>query len=183
MTFEFVDESTFTRFFNAHKETIYQDDFAFSLKDILSPEEKEKRSQNAGKLKDMERYHLFAKKDGEVIGWSFGIQKGADDFFMRNSAVFPAHRRSGVYSAMLERSVQYLSDRGFQRIYSLHKMANNPILIAKLKFGFVLTGFRISDRNGCMAELTYFTNEKRKALYEVRVGSRKLDGEMSQYLV
>ena len=183
MTFEFVDEPTFTNFFHAHKKTIYQNDFAFSLDGILSPEEKAKRSEHAGKLKDVERYHLFAKKEGEVIGWSFGMQKGADDFFMRNSAVFPAHRRSGVYTGMLERSVQYLSELGFQRIYSLHKMANNPVLIAKLKFGFVLTGFRISDRNGCMAELTYFTNEKRKALYEVRVGSRKLDEEMSQYLV
>lgn len=183
MTFEFVEEAIFSKFFKENRKSIYKDDFAFSLEGILSIEEKEKQAINNSNLNELERYFLLAKEGDEIIGWSFGIQKGGDDFFMRNSAVMPAHRRRGVYSGMLDRAVSYIADKGFQRIYSYHKMANNPVLIAKLKFGFVLTGFKVSEKNGCMAELTYFTNEKRKNLYEVRVGSRKLDEETMGHIV
>lgn len=162
---------------------MYKEDFAFSLDGILSAGEKQKRVENGKKLKGLTQYFLLAKKEGEIIAWSFGVQKSADEFFMRNSAVLPSYRRSGVYTAMLDKAVNFAAEQGFQRIYSYHKMSNNAVLIAKLKFGFVLSGFKVSDRNGCMAELTYFTNPKRKALYEIRVGAKKPDKEAMQHIV
>ena len=181
--YEFVAKEVCLEFFERHRKAIYKDDFGFSLKGILSASEKEQKAQNAAQLNAAHSYYLIAFADGEPVGWSFGTQRSGDEFFMRNSAVLPAFRRSGIYTGMLERVVAHLRDKGFQRIYSIHKMANNPVLIAKLKFGFVLTGFKISDRNGCMAELTFFTNEKRKELYQIRVGSRRLDEEAMGHLL
>jgi hypothetical protein len=78
---------------------------------------------------------------------------------------------------MMAKVIDLLSGLGFQRIYSKHKMSNNQILIPKLKFGFMITGFEVNDVFGNLVVLSYYTNPTRRALLEVRMGSMKLDAE------
>lgn len=172
ITYEFVDEAELMRFYQAVEHTIYQGEFTLSVSGLLNEEEREMRVQNAARMDALARYFLLAKVDGAPVGYSFGIQRNADDFYMRNSGVLPEFRRLGIYTGMLEKAVEWIVGLGFQRIDSYHKLSNSPILMAKLKFGFVLSGFKVSEKNGCMAILTYYVKEERKALYEVRAGSR-----------
>ncbi len=177
ITYEFIDGKTFSIFFNKNRDEIFKDDFDFNIEAILSTEEKEKRRNNFEGYGNIKRYYLIAKDKETIVGWSFGIQKSGEDFYMVNSAVFPAYRRKGIYTTLMKHAVERITELGFQRIYSRHKMANNHILIPKLKFGFIITGFDITPIFGNLVELSYYINPKRKELLEIRIGSKKITEE------
>jgi len=128
-------------------------------------------------MSGIHRYYLVAQMKDEIIGWSFGMQKSAEDYYMINSAVFPEYRHQGIYTQMMKMAVDLVSKLGFQRIYSRHKMSNNHVLIPKLKFGFTITGFEVNDIFGNLVVLSYYTNPVRRELLEIRIGTKKLDSE------
>ncbi len=177
ITYTFTDSHTFQPIFLNNRHKIFKDDFDFDIDQVLSEEEKTKRRVNFAPLKDIEKYYLLAKAGEELVGWSFGIQKSAEDFYMVNSAVFPAYRKQGIYTTMMEQAIDYVTNLGFQHIYSRHTMSNNAILIPKLKYGFIITGFEVSDTFGTLVRLSYYPNAKRRELMEIRMGARKMDEE------
>ncbi len=181
--YKFVEAAECIPFFSEHRSKVFSNDFDFDIGKALSDEEKQKRKNHFSRLKDTIRLYLVAKSEGQIIAWSFGIQKSADDYYMINSAVLEGYRQEGIYTKMLEKTVEKLTEIGFQRIYSLHKMSNNAILIAKLKFGFMITGFEVTDTFGNLVELSYYTNPIRRELLEVRMGSRKLSDDKRQFIV
>jgi hypothetical protein len=74
----------------------------------------------------------------------------------------------------MELAMEHITDLGFQRIYSRHKMSNNAVIIPKLKAGFVITGFEVAMMYfGNLVELSYYTNPRRRELLEVRTGMRR----------
>jgi ribosomal protein S18 acetylase RimI-like enzyme len=173
ITYEFISPTEFLAFFKLKRNQIFSDDFDFDIEAILSTEEKEKRKHNWKSLADIHRYYLVAKVEEKIVGWSFGMQKSAEDYYMINSAVLPEYRRQKIYSKMMKKVVELLSNLGYQRIFSRHKMSNNKILIPKLKFGFIITGFEVNDVFGNLIVLSYYTNPDRRALLEVRMGTMK----------
>lgn len=177
ITYEFIPQTDFLAFFKLNRKQIFLDDFDFDIEQVLSNEEKEKRKHNSKGLEHIHRYYLLAKVNNEIVGWSFGMQKSAEDYYMINSAVLPEYRRQNIYSQMMAKVLDLLSGLGFQRIYSRHKMSNNKILIPKLKFGFIITGFEVTDVFGNLVVLSYYTNPTRRALLEVRMGTMKPDAE------
>ena len=116
---------------------------------------------------------LFYKE--ELIGWSYGWHGGvqAATYYMANSCVFPEFRRKGYYSKMLEKVLEIANELGFQVVISRHVAANNPVIIAKLKLGFKVTGMELSEIHGNLICLTYFNNKHREEAYEVRSGYKK----------
>lgn len=180
--YKFIEAAEFLPFFRTNRNKVFGNDFDFDIKKVLSDQEKELRQNHFNRLKDIVRNYLVAELNGEIIGWSFGMQKSAEDYYMINSAVLDDYRKQGIYSQMLEKTVDKLTDLGFQRIYSRHKMANNAILIPKLKFGFVITGFEVTDVFGNLVELSYYTNPIRRELLEIRIGSRKLSDDKAQFI-
>jgi len=180
--YEFIEGKDFFEFFRKHRSDIFEADFDFRIEDILSDEEKEKIRENR-KFIQPQHYHLVAKCEGKIIAWSFGMQKTHEDFYMINSAVFPEYRRQGIYTKMMQKGVDKVTEMGFQRIYSIHKMSNNNILIPKLKFGFVITGFEVNPRFGSMVVLSYYTNKRRRELLDVRVGSRRIGEEDMKLII
>lgn len=177
ITYEFIESTEFATFFRLNRSRVFSNDFDFDIEKVLSDEEKKKRKKNWTSLANIHRYYLVAKDNQKIVGWSFGMQKSAEDYYMINSAVFSEYRRQKIYSNMMKKVVARLSNLGFQRIYSRHKMSNNQILIPKLKFGFIITGFEINDVFGNLIELSYYTNPMRRELLEVRMGTMKLDSE------
>jgi ribosomal protein S18 acetylase RimI-like enzyme len=179
ITYSFVDGKEFREFFRKNRQKIFKADFDFNISPILSENEKENRAEHWKRQWGFQQnYYLIAKDQKKIVGWSFGSQVNGDDFYMINSAVFPKYRKQGIYSIMLRRVVKHVSRLGFQRIYSRHKMSNNEILIPKLKFGFVITGFQINDQFGNLVELSYYLNKKRRELLEVRIGSKKITDDI-----
>jgi len=167
----------FSTFFRENRSKVFSNDFDFDIEKVLSDQEKEKRKNNWEAFRGIHRYYLVAKVKDEIIAWAFGMQKSAEDYYMINSAVLPNYRRQGIYTQMMKMAVDLVSRQGFQRIYSKHKMCNNHILIPKLKFGFIITGFEVNDTFGNLVELSYYTNPVRRELLEIRIGTKKPDSE------
>lgn len=114
----------------------------------------------------------------ECVGWSWGFQESAFRFYMCNSAVFPKHRRKGLYTMLMGEMIKRVTELGFQEIYSKHRATNNSVLIAKLKAGFVINTLQVTDSHGVMVHLVYFPNKLRNKMLDYRVGQTKPDDEI-----
>lgn len=130
-------------------------------------------------------YHLkIALLDGDqLVGWSEGWQDAnePDTFFMAASLVLPAYRRQGFYEALTTKTLEIARRDGFQAVSSGHVVTNNPILIAKLKLGFHISGFELNARWGTMVRLIYHLNEMKEKAFAYRAGS-KADPEIETVL-
>ena len=172
ITYHFLTPEEFFPFFRENRPKVFTGEFNFAIESVMTEVEKEK-VRNMPKMENIQRYQLIAKDGDNIIGWSFGQQKSYDDFYMVNSAVFPEYRRQGIYTKLMELAMKHITELGFQRIYSRHKMSNNTVIIPKLKAGFVITGFEVNDVFGNLVELSYYTNLRRRELLEVRTGMRR----------
>jgi GNAT superfamily N-acetyltransferase len=108
----------------------------------------------------------FAAFAGDVlIGATVGWQDAPDRFYMALSIVAPAHRRHGVYTRMVEAVIAAARKSGFAEIASRHRPDNAAVLIAKLRLGFVVTGYETSAVFGDLVKLTLpLTAARRRAL-------------------
>jgi ribosomal protein S18 acetylase RimI-like enzyme len=116
------------------------------------------------------RINLALYHKGEFVGWSWGYQQNSLSFYMCNSAIFPNHRRKGLYTILMNEVVKRAVAKGFQSIYSRHIMTNNDVIIAKLKAGFKITAMELSERFGTMVHLTYFPQKTRQEILDFRSG-------------
>lgn len=121
---------------------------------------------------------LFYKN--KFVGWSWGFQETATVFYMCNSAILKQHRRKGLYTYMMNEILKRVSAKGFMRIYSRHIITNNDILISKLKAGFKITNFELSDRFGTMVHLSYFPQKIRNDILDFRSGYKRPDKKMKK---
>lgn len=121
---------------------------------------------------------LFYKN--KFVGWSWGFQETATVFYMCNSAVLKEHRRKGLYTILMNELVSRASEKGFMSVYSRHIITNNDILIPKLKFGFKITNFELSERFGTMVHLTYFPQKTRRDILDFRSGYKRPDKKMKK---
>ncbi len=123
-----------------------------------SPLERQNQARHLLELRHAlpHEYFLFRHRQERVIGWSFGYLRGQADFFMSWSGVLPAFQRQGIYSAFLNQLLPFLKEVGYQRVVSKHMVNNNPVLIAKLKAGFIFTGFSMDEQLGAQLHLTYY---------------------------
>ncbi len=154
----------------------------FRLMDALNEEEKGKVKTLQARLGSPLQLRLGLFHNGAFVGWCAGHQESSEAFYMRNSAVFPEHRRRGLYSALLTETLRRLSGLGFQRIYSRHSASNNAVIIPKLKAGFTITALEVTDSFGVLVHLTYLPHPLRRKMMEYRVGDVKPDDEIRTHL-
>lgn len=181
-TIRTMTDEEFRPLIDEHWPPIFSGKPRLALNAILSEEEnmriKQLRETMGSPL--MLRYGVF---DGDAfVGWHFGEQKSASEYYMRNSAILPAYRRHGLYSSLLRFVVDDLVKRGFQTITSRHTAVNNAVIIPKLKLGFVITGFELSDVFGTLVNLTYFTNPGRRKVLAFRAGEEQADADVRHWL-
>ena len=172
----------FRPLWETHHSQIFGDRMRLNLDAVLSDAE---RAATAALRQSMGtpltlRYGLF--KGEEFVGWHIGDQKSPSEFYMRNSAVLPGHRRRGLYSSLIDHVVNDLTARGFQIISSRHTAVNNAVIIPKLKLGFVITGVELSDMFGMLVNLTYIANAGRRKVLEFRAGEILPDQDMRKWL-
>jgi hypothetical protein len=172
-----LTEEEFKPLFATHRHLAFEDTHSYEFRDILS-------SAELGHLKELGQamgtpYKLYLgifDKDDTFVGWSWGFQENAATYYMVNSAVLEKHRRKGLYSLLVRRSVEILSKKGFQLIYSRHCATNNAVIIPKLKAGFIISKMEIDDRFGILIHLHYYTNAMRRKIMDYRAGQSKPDG-------
>ncbi len=110
-------------------------------------------------------------RDGDRVAGSFvGKQETDAAYRMWHTNVHPDYRRRGIYRLILEGTIAYTSELGFDTILSEHAPGNNPVLIAKLGAGFRIVGMDVEPMVGVSVNLCYFHNSDQLAAYEYRCG-------------
>lgn len=114
-------------------------------------------------------FRLGAYDGEELVGWTYGWMERNNVFYMANSGVLPAHRRRGIYTSLLDAIRKYALAQGASCICSRHSVVNNPVMIAKLRAGFHVSGLSHSAQMGTLVELTLHLSDAREALFRQRV--------------
>ena len=115
---------------------------------------------------------------GEAIGVYTGYHAQGRLYWMFTSAVAPSHQRKGIYAALLNAVMGYGKAAGVSALLSQHRADNNPILIAKLKAGFLISSFKISGP-GLTVELALPLRAGLEQAHRFRV---KAETELAQML-
>jgi GNAT superfamily N-acetyltransferase len=105
---------------------------------------------------------------GALVGWSYGWMERTKSFYMANSGVVAGHRRQGIYSALLEAVREQALSQGAVALRSQHSVLNNPVIIAKLRHGFHVSGLSLSAQMGTLVELTCHFSGARQEMYRDR---------------
>lgn len=111
-------------------------------------------------------YFVFYDDKEEPIGFSSGCLQDVYTFFMEWSGILPAYQRQGLYATFLAKLLAYLKELGIERVTSNHMGTNRPVLIAKLKAGFNVTGVTLDERWGMQVWLTCFLTKERQQGFE-----------------
>ena len=148
----------------------------------MTDEEKQKRKELFSLIKSKFILRIFIMKGDEIVGWHIGRQMDEEQYHMSNTGIFKEHQGKGIYRVFLQKMLEMLKEKGFQKAVSRHHASNNNILVPKLKAGFVITGFEIDERYGIFVLLSYVFNEKRLRAYQFRTGSLRPDDDLKKYL-
>lgn len=178
-----MSHEEFVLLWDKYAESIFDDNSQiFRVQDWLSDQEKESIKTLRSFMGTPFQLRLGVFYNNNFVGWSAGHQESAETYYMRNSAVLPEHRKKGLYTALLNETLQILQSKGFQKIYSRHSSTNNDVIIPKLKAGFKITSLEVSDMFGVLVHLTYFSSELRRKMLVYRVGDIKPDNEIKKCL-
>ena len=110
-----------------------------------------------------------AYSDEQLVGWSYGWFERPDTFYMANSGVLPSHRRVGVYSQLVRAIVEHAQTHGAATIQSRHSVLNTPVIVAKLKLGFIIAGTNFSAHMGLQVQLVHHVSPARADVFHHRV--------------
>ncbi len=164
ITAEAVNSQTLNAIWSVFDQA-FHDDLMVSFRTPPEREAQQTPLKRAFASAHHERF-IFYTQNRQIAGWSWGDMRDTESFFMTNSGILPAYRQRGIYSAFLKQFIAYLTACGYERIVSAHQINNRPILIAKLKAGFTVTGFDLDERWGAQVVLTYFTHIDRTQGFE-----------------
>ena len=112
-------------------------------------------------------FRVAAFNDEILVGWTYARSEGTT-LQMVNSGVALAERRNGVYTQLVKLVIAHAQATGFSTILSRHAANNNAVIIAKLKVGFMVSGFEYSEVYGPLVRLTYLVGNLRRQLYRKR---------------
>lgn len=178
-TYATLDSQQFGPLFNRYRPVVfgqafdYQPEETYNAHEILSVRRLQQQMNTRYRL----RLGIFYQQT-DFIGWSAGWQRDNDVYYMANSGIVPAHQNRGIYSHVLPVLLELVKTEGFQIIESRHTASNNRVIIPKLKAGFVLSGFEVSDQFGTLVWLRYYFNETRRRMFHFRTGEVAPDDEL-----
>ena len=116
-----------------------------------------------------ERVRTDGSGTTELVGGYWGSQDTEGRYAMVVSVFASAYRGRGLYTALLPRVVEAARASGFREMYSRHRADNNPILISKLKAGFVIAGFEVAPRWGLCITLRKHLFDSFALVHEYRI--------------
>lgn len=177
-----IKEMTAEEFFPQFRkiyDSLFGEDHTFFPDSYFSDAEKMQQKILKDRLGDPYKIFLGVfSPQNEFIGFSFGFQETQETFYMMASAILPEHRGKGLYNELLKIVINKCKAEGFQKISGTHCATNNPVLIAKLKAGFIFSKIELSDMFGTIIHLVYFTNPLRRKVMDYRSGLHVPDAEL-----
>ena len=173
-----MPDDVFWPIFKAHRSTLFAHDFSVNLNAHCKPVSDQAAQYAQGPLDALYHLNILVYHKNEVAGWVWGRQIDKDNFYLVNAAVFPAHRRKGLYTRLLAHLIAKVSGMGFLVITSRHVLTNNAVLIPMLKAGFVITGMELNPAFGMIANTTYFCSPLARKVADFRAGQVAPDAEL-----
>ncbi|MEM7037304.1 MAG: GNAT family N-acetyltransferase [Bacteroidota bacterium] len=167
-----VEEAEIHAVFGQYMAKMFGDSIRFQPETIWTAEEVVQMKDQKQAYEEFFTIRFVIYHEEEFVGWMTGREENYETFYMENSGVLPKWRGKGVYSAMMKEMMKLAKEKGYQIIKSRHNATNNAILVPKLRAGFLITGFELSDRYGTMIHLSYFLNPKRREVMDMRSGFR-----------
>jgi hypothetical protein len=165
VSFRVVDDFPEPAFSALKREAFADYETSRLLTDVLMREEAAPPKVSAADAGSL-RIGCFRGED--LVAWTYARPSGARELVMINSGVAATDRRAGVYSRLVKMVIDHASTSGYVSIASRHAANNNPVIIAKLKLGFFVSGFEYSEVYGPLVRLTYLVGELRRALHQSR---------------
>lgn len=161
----------------------FSDTFTYSVFDVRTEHE----LQAFPRLKDSFRKREFIflgafNESDELMGYSISFQMRSLELYTQTSVVLPEHRRKGIYTELTKNILRLAGEKGYQMVTSNHVASNNSVIMAKLKLGFYISGFELVDDFGALVKMTYFLNEKRTRMFNVRTALRRPDQDLRELL-
>ena len=179
---ESISKNVYDSFRKIHEPLIFPNRFDINVQDALSPVEHQSAISLGKDLGNPFELRLGLFHGKKMIGWSYGIQISADTFRMVTTGIEPDYQRRGIYSALLGILANHIQGKGFQCIFSRHYATDNQVIIPKLRFGFLISGFELTDEYGLLLRLSYFFNKTRRKILHVRSGLQQLDDEVRRLI-
>ena len=177
-----TDNAQFQKFFDKYVKAVFSGTGALDINEVLTEQEKISIKKLSENLEKIYRLRVYILKGNKKIGWFFGRQADSETFYMTNTGIFKKYRNLGIYKKMLPVIIEIIKKKGFQKISSCHNVFNNHVIVAKLKAGFIITGFEIRDIFGLIVQLTYFFNKVRDKVIRYRAGAITPDKQLKQIL-
>jgi GNAT superfamily N-acetyltransferase len=171
-------EEEFEEIFRTHRSEVFAETIDLFPERYLSDKEKSEIEALRGRMGNPFRLRLGIYQGETLAGWFTGFQADAARFYMANTGIFPQHQGRGIYKALLPRILDRVRAEGFQIAWSRHTATNNRVLVPKLKAGFLITGFELSDVFGLLVHLSYFMNPLRRKILDYRAGQTAPDAEL-----
>jgi GNAT superfamily N-acetyltransferase len=107
----------------------------------------------------------------KLVGWSHGHLPQAGVFYVSSSAVEHEYRRQGIYTRLIAAMELEARALGCTRIDSNHRAANAPVLIAKMKIGYVIVGTEFTGEMGLLVKLSKQLDPRREEIFQARAGT------------
>lgn len=167
-----LSNESFAALYSEREERYFTSSTRVDIDADMSDELRERVAERRRAYPRAERFQWGIINADEIVGWTFAQQSDQDTLLMRNTAIDPAHRGKGLYTALLPIVIEYARSEGYQLIQSTHLAANNEVIVPKLKAGFIITGLNVNEKFGLTVTLTYFLTEGRRRLALNRIGFR-----------
>lgn len=171
----------FRPFFLEHRPYVFPDDHSAQVDSLLSEEEYDATMRLGMRMNGLFRLAQIIRTEEDVVGWSWGLQRDREEYYMVNSAIFEPFQGQGIYKALLPLLMQRLKQEGFQYVTSRHNPENEAIIKAKMDYGFRPTGVDVTDRYGPLLLLGYYFNEKRQAFLDAQIENTDMYSVVNEY--
>jgi|GEM_PF-279545 len=169
-----LDRKTYDEFWKRHGEEIFAHEVEFRFFTLLGEQSLARLAQRDAAYQGGPKWTFGIWAGNELVGIHSGQQKEHAVYHMGISGVLPAWRRRGCYAALLSHVLAFAAAEGFEGVSSRHNAVNNPVLIAKLRAGFFISGFEVNDVQGLLVHLMHYFNEDRRRVHAFRTGARGL---------
>jgi GNAT superfamily N-acetyltransferase len=161
--------------FEAEMRQHYPPEVFFELEQVLSERDRHAVALLKEALPPRVADPIAVRLDGVLAAMFFGAAGIRGEYWMISTVVKPDHRRRGLYAAVVDRVVAYARDAGFVSVVSQHAPNNLPVMIAKLKAGFVIEALEIDARVGPSVRLRRYLHPAYDQAFAYRCGEASLD--------
>lgn len=177
-----VDDRTIGEILKNNRKIMFPNTVDFNRYAIFSEHEKESIKTKKNRRQPPLRLSYVLEQEGNLVGWCTAYEKDVDEWYMHNTGIFKAHRKKGLYTAVLKLMIEYAKENGYLKISSTHNATNNAVIIPKLKAGFVISSLKINEKFGTMVELGYYVNPQIKAVINFRSGHHRLPQNLAEHI-